>query len=126
MILRRQLLTFDDNPNGNALRWSTTFNFRFDADTPPQDAMATIVHYRGSTEGPGTPDSLTGLTQGPSPLASDCVGDVDGNGVVDAADLAVLLGAWGPNPGHPADFDGDGDINAADLAVLIGAWGPCP
>ncbi len=119
-------VTFDDNPNGNALRWGTTYNFRFDADTPPQDATATIVHYRGSTDGPGTPASISGLTQGPSPLASDCVGDVDGNGVVDASDLAILLGSWGPNPGHPADFDGDGNVDEADLAVLLGAWGPCP
>ncbi len=25
----------------------------------------------------------------------------------------------------PADFDGDGDVDAADLAVLLGSWGPC-
>lgn len=118
--------TFDDSPNGNALRWGTTYNFRFDADTPPQEAIATIVHYRGSTDGPGTPASLTGLTQGPSPLGSDCLGDIDNDGDVDATDLAMLLGAWGPNPGNPADFDGDGTVNAADLAVLLGAWGPCP
>ncbi len=118
-------VTFDENPNGNALRWGTTYNFRFDADTPPQDAIATIVHYRGSTDGPGTPASLVAPTQGPSPLESDCLGDFDGDGFVGAADLAELLGAWGPNPGHPADFDGDGAITAADLAVLLGAWGPC-
>ncbi len=119
-------VTFDDNPNGNALRWSSTYNFRFDADTPPQDAMATIVHYRGSTEGPGAPASLSGLTQGPAPLESDCLGDINNDGNVDAFDLAGLLGAWGPNPGHPADFDGDGNVDGADLAVLLGAWGPCP
>ena len=77
-------------------------------------------------DGPTTPVSLSGLTQGPSPVNSGCLGDIDGNGVVDAADLAMLLGAWGPNPGHPADFDGDGDVDAADLAGLLGAWGSCP
>lgn len=54
-----------------------------------------------------------------------CSGDLNGDDAVDAADLAQLLGAWGPNPGNPADFDGDGVIGAADLAVLLGAWGPC-
>ena len=55
-----------------------------------------------------------------------CSGDLDGDGNVNAADLAVLLGAWGPNPGHPADLNDDGFVNAADLANLLGAWGPCP
>ena len=54
-----------------------------------------------------------------------CPADLDGDGSVTAADLAMLLGAWGPNPGHPADFNGDGFVNAADLAQLLGAWGPC-
>ena len=119
-------VTFDDNPNGNALRWSSTYNFRFDADTPPQDTTAAIVHYRGSTDGPGAPGSLNGTTQGPSPLEADCVGDIDTDGDVDAFDLAMLLGAWGPNPGNPGDFDGDGDVDAFDLAMLLGSWGPCP
>ena len=55
----------------------------------------------------------------------DCPADLDGDGNVNAADLAQLLGAWGPNPGHPADFDGDGNVDAADLAQLLGAWGDC-
>lgn len=52
-----------------------------------------------------------------------CLGDLDGSGVVDAADLARLLGQWGGN--GDADFDGSGTVDAADLAVLLGAWGPC-
>jgi hypothetical protein len=48
--------------------------------------------------------------------------DLDGNGAVDASDLALLLGAWGS--ADPAkDLDGDGTVNAADLAILLGAWG---
>ena len=47
------------------------------------------------------------------------------NGSIGASDLALLLGAWGSSPGHPADFDGDGDVDAADLAILLGNWGPC-
>ena len=54
-----------------------------------------------------------------------CPGDLNDDGDVNAADLAVLLGAWGPNPSHPADLNDDGNVNAADLAVLLGAWGPC-
>lgn len=56
-----------------------------------------------------------------------------GDGVVDGADLAYLLGEWGDNPGSPADFvdsatfapPPDDLVDGADLAVLLGAWGEC-
>ncbi|MFM1868933.1 MAG: hypothetical protein RL591_2341, partial [Planctomycetota bacterium] len=54
--------------------------------------------------------------------------DIDGNGTVDAIDLAIVIGYWGTNGGkeYPqADVDGSGEIDAADLATLLGAWGPC-
>ena len=54
-----------------------------------------------------------------------CVADLDGDGVVSASDLAMLLGSWGPCEGCPADFDGDGVVSASDLAVLLGSWGAC-
>jgi hypothetical protein len=51
------------------------------------------------------------------------VGDLDGNGGVDGADLAILLGSWGKCGGCPADLNGDGVVDGADLAILLGAWG---
>ena len=56
---------------------------------------------------------------------AECPADFDGDGAVTAADLAMLLGSWGPCPGCPADFDDDGSVGAADLAQLLGAWGDC-
>jgi hypothetical protein len=71
----------------------------------------------------------------------DCPGDFvssrtfqpPADGVVDGADLAFLLGEWGPNPGSPADMvtsasflpPPDGIVDGADLAVLLGGWGEC-
>jgi outer membrane protein assembly factor BamB len=52
-----------------------------------------------------------------------CAGDLDGNGAVDAADLAALLSAWGG--AGAADLDGSGAVDAADLAALLSAWGGC-
>ncbi len=52
-----------------------------------------------------------------------CVADLTGDGIVNAADLSILLGQWG-GPGS-ADLDGSGPVNAADLSILLGAWGPC-
>lgn len=55
-------------------------------------------------------------------VACACTGDLDQNGITDAADLALLLGSWG---GTAGDLNGSGDTDAADLAILLGAWGPC-
>jgi hypothetical protein len=46
--------------------------------------------------------------------------DLNGDGSVDAADLAILLGAWGSI--GPGDFSGNGSVGAEDLAILLGAW----
>lgn len=51
----------------------------------------------------------------PTPL----VGDLDGDGDVDGADLATVLGSWGT---RRADLDGDGTTDGGDLALLLGGW----
>ncbi len=50
-------------------------------------------------------------------------GDLTLDGVVDSADLALMLGAWGPCTGCAADVDGNGQVEASDLAILLGHWG---
>ena len=55
----------------------------------------------------------------------DCGGnpaDLDGDGVVGGADLAIVLAAWG-SKGGAADLDGDGVVGGADLAIVLAAWG---
>jgi hypothetical protein len=34
------------NPNANAIRWGTLYNFRFDSNRPPQDASAVIGFFK--------------------------------------------------------------------------------
>ena len=55
-----------------------------------------------------------------------CLGDVNFDGIVNGADISVLLGFWGLN-GKPvaADINSDGVVDGADLAQLLGSWGPC-
>lgn len=65
------------------------------------------------------PYSVVIYSQSPSTPA-----DLNGNGVIDGADLAILLGEWGW-PGN-ADLNGDGVVNGSDLAIVLGAWGPVP
>ena len=39
--------------------------------------------------------------------------------------LPRLIVEWGPKPARPADINGDGIVNGADLGLQIGDWGPC-
>jgi hypothetical protein len=48
--------------------------------------------------------------------------DMDGDGDVDATDLANFLGQWGGNAFSGADFSGNGSVGPEDLAILLGAW----
>ncbi len=48
-------------------------------------------------------------------------GDLDGNGKVNGADLAMFLGEWG-SYSQEADLNGDCQVDGADLAVLLGGW----
>ncbi len=48
--------------------------------------------------------------------------DINGDGSVNGADLAIVLASWGPTSGGDADLDHDGDVDAGDLAAVLGAW----
>jgi len=51
--------TLAQNPNANAIRWGTMYNFRFDSNRPPQNATATLGFFKT-----GAP--ITVQVQGPS------------------------------------------------------------
>ena len=56
--------------------------------------------------------------------ASECLGDLTGDGQVNGADLGMLLSLFGSkNP--DGDLNGDGLINGADLGLLLSAFGSC-
>jgi len=63
------------------------------------------------------------LITNPSPAL--CPGDANRDGVVNAADLSVLLGGFGgPTPsGENGDINGDSVIDGADLSVLLSNFG---
>lgn len=47
------------------------------------------------------------------------IGDLNGDGLVNGADLGVLLGGWATVAG---DLNADGTTDGADLGVLLGNW----
>jgi len=107
--------TYAETENANALRWGTMFNFRFEANAPPQQVEATLTLFK-----PGDVPSMAIATLGPASVSLP--GDLDGNGVIDGADLAALLSAWGTDDPE-ADLDHDGVVGGPDLAILLGGWG---
>ena len=48
--------------------------------------------------------------------------DLNADGVVDSADLGILLSVWHTS-GGAADLDHDGVVSAGDLGLLLSAWG---
>ncbi len=91
---------------------------------PPRDRISAygmndadvIVGARGCCGGPQ--DAIV--------LIPNNIGDLDGDGDVDGADLILLLGAWGACDDRadcPADLDLDGAVGPSDLIILLGNWG---
>lgn len=50
--------------------------------------------------------------------------DLNHDGVVNGADLGMLLAAWGLTGNRPEDLNGDGSVSGADLGILLSLWGP--
>jgi hypothetical protein len=55
--------SFATDPNANAIRWGTLYNFRFDSNRPPQTVNATVGFYKT-----GAPIQIA--VQGPSPAVA--------------------------------------------------------
>jgi hypothetical protein len=75
--------TFAQNQNANAIRWGTLYNFRFDANQPPQTVNATVGYFKTGApmsvqiQGPGggptpspTPTPTPTSTPTPTPTAT--------------------------------------------------------
>ena len=63
-----------------------------------EDAGAIDIFYGGSSQSP----------------------DLNGDGTVDASDLAMLLADWGR--ASDADLNGDGTVDRCDLDILLVVW----
>ena len=63
------------------------------------------------------------VIDGPPPPQS-CLGDLNGDNVVNGADLGQLLGNWAGS--GLGDLNNDGIVNGADLGLMLGEWGACP
>ncbi len=55
-----------------------------------------------------------------------CPSDLDGDGFVNAADIALLLLDFGSTDSCAPDLDGSNQVDAADIALLLLDFGSCP
>ena len=70
-----------------------------------------IANGEPDANGNGVPDACDPNT-----------GDLNGDGVVNAQDITVLLAAWGSS-NAVADLNHDGIVGAPDLTILLASWG---
>ena len=62
----------------------------------------------------------------PETMPPTPVGDINGDGVVDCADLGLLLIDWGNCPAKGpcnGDLNGDGMVDGVDLGLMLQNWG---
>ena len=103
-----------------------------DVETPDQGTQQAIFTFGGDRETFNFFDPFNYLNidndvwRFTAPINS-CVGDLNGDGIVNGADITILLCAWGPVPAdmEHADINEDGIVDGRDLTLLLSAWGAC-
>jgi hypothetical protein len=48
-------------------------------------------------------------------------GDLNGDGIVNGADITIILSCWGTNCG---DLNGDSTTDGQDMTVVLSNWTP--
>ena len=113
------------NPNANALRWGTLYNFRFDCNAAPAPATVTLDLFK-----PGTPETATASVEGPTGAISigPCTGpdgDFDGMNGTNGEDLPIFVDALinGATPDQECrgDFDGLNGLDIGDIPGMVSA-----
>jgi hypothetical protein len=119
--------TWAQNLNANALRWGTTYSFRFDSDRPPANGTGTLLLFKPPVGGAPTSVSFN------LPVPSGCAcqdADYNQDGNVDQDDVQALvddIAAGTSRNGMDPDYNNDGNRDQNDVVYLIGvvAGGPC-
>lgn len=108
-------ITSDDAPGV----WRTFNSFTDAALENGRSRVFFGVHYQWDADGGF--DVGTALGDYVSANFLRRLGDLNGDGVVNGADITTLLGNWGGS--GVGDLNYDGTVDGADMTVLLGQWG---
>jgi len=97
-VMWRSPETFAENPNSNALRWGTMYNFWFTSLDGPRPGTATLGLFT-----PGSSATVSFPVPAPGPL---CIADWNFSGGIDSQDFFDFIGSF---------FVGEADINDSGL-----------
>jgi hypothetical protein len=123
MLTWRSPQTHAENPNSNALRWGTMYNFWFEADSGPGNGAAALGLFK-----PGSPTSIgLGVSVPNVPILTR--GDMNCDGLVNFDDIeGFVLSVIGQAqylaqyPGCVylnGDINGDGQVDFDDVAGFV-------
>jgi hypothetical protein len=104
--------------DGGGEMWTVGGDFELSGTIGQPDA-STVAMTGGDFE----------LSGGFWPGTKFCLGDLNGDGVINLGDLGILLAHYGQSgmTYEEGDLTGDGNVNLADLGVLLAAYGTvCP
>ena len=104
---------------GDTLKYHVYDTWTFGA--VPTDCVTSLSRGGGTDD--NTPTNFSG-DSGTVDACPACLGDLDGSGAVDGADLGLMLGAWNTDDAD-ADLNADGAVDGADLGMLLANWGGC-
>ncbi|MFM7052563.1 MAG: alpha-amylase family glycosyl hydrolase [Planctomycetota bacterium] len=115
----RWKVRFNSDWNGYDPTFANTGTYDLDASyaTPWDGLPASGIFDIG-------PYSCVIFSKGDAPVPTNPA-DVNGDGIVNGADLSFVLGSWG-TANAAADIDDNGVVNASDLARVLSAWGWTP
>jgi len=124
-------IDFDCNGNGTIDRCDIAAGTAPDCNANQvPDACDLSSGASDDCDGNGVPDSCD-IAGGDEDKNSNGVidacelarGDLNLDGVVNGADLALLLSIWGSSNPPTGDLNGDGSVGGADLTILLSNWG---
>jgi hypothetical protein len=109
--------TFVQNPNSNALRWGTLYNFRFDANVAPVSGNVTLGLFRT-----GTPSEVIATASIPgTPPPPECACDYNDSNTLDSQDFFdFLAGFFASDPA--ADFNNSGTVDSQDFFDFLACF----
>jgi hypothetical protein len=113
-------LTYAANPNANALRWGSLYNFRFKANQPPANLTATLGLFRPGTSGVS---ELTFTI--PGPAAPTCLANWNHDTATNSTDVSDYINDWFADQesgGLNTDVNCDGIANSTDVSDFINLW----